>query len=88
LAYGLGLRATRAPRDMCRGIPGHIPTSPLYVEPPLGERRGLPGLLAHRPRDTRAVHIEVWGRAQTGRMPGEAHNRISGWSCLRTYNGC
>jgi hypothetical protein len=23
LAYGLGLRATRAPREMCRGIPGH-----------------------------------------------------------------
>jgi hypothetical protein len=23
LAYGLGLRSTRAPREMCRGIPGH-----------------------------------------------------------------
>jgi hypothetical protein len=72
LAYGLGLRATRAPRDMCRGIPGHksLP-SPLYVEPPLGERRGLPGLLAHQPRDTRAIHIEVYGAG-----PDRAEARI------------
>jgi hypothetical protein len=71
LAYGLGLRATRVPRDLCRGIPGHIPTSQLYVEPPLGERRGLPGLLAHRPRDTRAIHIEVYGAG-----PDRAEARI------------
>jgi hypothetical protein len=71
LAYGLGLRDTRVPRDMCRGIPGHIPTSPIYVEPPLGERRGLPGLLAHRPRDTRAIHIEVYGAG-----PDRAEARI------------
>jgi len=42
LAYGLGLRATRAPRDTRRGIPGHIPTSPLYVEPPLDAVAGYP----------------------------------------------
>jgi hypothetical protein len=28
LAYGLGLRATRAPRDLCRGIPGHSSLRP------------------------------------------------------------
>jgi hypothetical protein len=32
LAYGLGLRATRAPRDLCRGIPGL-----------LAHGRGIPG---------------------------------------------
>jgi hypothetical protein len=28
LAYGLGLRAARVPRDMCRGIPGHSSLRP------------------------------------------------------------
>jgi hypothetical protein len=86
MGWGCGLPE---PLGICvAGYPDTSLRPKLYVEPPLGERRGIPGLLAHRPRDTRAVHVEVWGRALTGRMPGEAHNRISGWSCLRTYNGC
>jgi hypothetical protein len=31
LAYGLGLRATRVPRDMCRGLPGHKSLRPLSM---------------------------------------------------------
>jgi hypothetical protein len=71
LAYGLGLRDTRAPRDLCRGIPGHIPTSQLYVEPPLGVCRGLPGLLAHGRGIPGPFHIEVYGAG-----PNRAEARI------------
>jgi len=68
LGWGCGIPE---PLGICvAGYPDKFPTSPLYVEPPLGERRGPPGLLAHQPRDTRAIHIEVWGRALTGRKPG------------------
>jgi hypothetical protein len=47
LAYGLGLRATRTHSlrpSLCGATSGLC--------------RGLPGLLAHRPRDTRAT---TWG---------------------------
>jgi hypothetical protein len=74
LAYGLGLRATRAPRDMCRGIPGHKSLRPhsMWSHPwanvagypdRASTGRGLPG----------PFHIEVWGRAQTGRKPGDIY---------------
>jgi hypothetical protein len=49
------------PLRMCRGLPGHIPYAPPHVKPPLGDVAGFPDSFAHRPRDTRAVHTEVWG---------------------------
>jgi hypothetical protein len=73
LAYGLGLRATRAPRDTRRGIPGHIPTSPLYVEPPLDAVAGYPDRPSTGRGLTGPFHIEVGGRAQTGRKPGDIY---------------
>jgi hypothetical protein len=73
LAYGLGLRATRAPRDTRRGIPGHIPTSPLYVEPPLDAVAGYPDRASTGRGLPGPFHIEVWGRAQTGRKPGDIY---------------
>jgi hypothetical protein len=58
LAYGLGLRATRAPRDTRRGIPGHIPTSPLYVEPPLDAVTGYPDAVSCMDA---GYPVHVWG---------------------------
>jgi hypothetical protein len=64
LAYGLGLRATRAPRDMCRGIPGHIPTSPLYV--------GHPWMLSWDTRTDRPPAAGYPGRPHRGLGAGPA----------------
>jgi hypothetical protein len=90
LVSGLGLRATRVPRDMCRGIPGHKSLRPkLYVEPPLGERRGLPGLLAHRPRDTRAIpHRGLWGGPEQGGCPETSTLRCRGLPGRQPIHGC
>jgi len=73
LAYGLGLRDTRAPRDMCRGIPGHKSLRPcsMWRHPwtlSRDTRTERPPAAGYRP-----FHIEVWGRAQTGRKPGDIY---------------
>jgi len=72
LAYGLGLRATRAPRDMCRGIPGHIPTSPLYVEPPLDAVAGYPD----RPSTGRGIPGPSTQRFGAGPARAEARRHL------------
>jgi hypothetical protein len=61
LGWGCGIPEPL--RDMCRGLPGHKSLRPkLYVEPPLGERRGLPGLLSPTGRGIPGpFHIEVYG---------------------------
>ena len=70
MGWGCGLPE---PLGIC--VAGYPDTSlrPRSMWATLGRCRGIPGQTVHRPPDTRAVHIEVWGRAQLGRKPGDIY---------------
>jgi hypothetical protein len=72
---GLGLRDTRAPRDMCRGLPGHTSLRPLSMWATLGRCRGIPGQTVHRPRATRAIPHRGLG-AGPDRAEARRHLRL------------
>jgi hypothetical protein len=71
LGWGCGIPE---PLGICvAGYPDIHPYVPDLCGATLGRCRGLPGQTVHRPRATRAIHIEVWGGAQTGQKPGDIY---------------